>query len=911
MIVVNRLASLWLLCGAAFALGACSGGSSSLSAPAVASIEVSPNSIALVAGQTDQVTVTATYTTGAKAGIASGETFTSSDPAVAAVSVTATDPGSGKVSGAVTVTVSAAQPASITVTPSSASLLPGASQALTVTAQFAASSTPITSGLAFTSSNLNIATVSATGVVTAVGPGSATITVTDAAANQTASATISVLIPVTLTSIAVTPATASLAAGARETLNVAANYSDGSQKSLSTGLVFTSSNSAVATVTAAGVVTAVAPGSATITVTDTAANKTASATVTVPVPLTLTSISVAPATSSLVAGSTETLSVTANFSDGSHVVLNSGLGFASSNAAVATVNGAGLVSAVAAGTATLTATDTANGLTATAQLTVTPIAAVTLTSIAVAPTAATLAPAATQALTVTGTYSNGTSAVLTTGNTFVSSNSAFATVTGVGLVTAVASGTATITVTNTATGLTASATITVASVTTVVGGNVYSNGALDTGVAFHLFGGALNVPAPAPDPSTPFTDGTAGLKVVITGTTGAYSGGAWVASATRDLRAANAVTFWAKASTPKSSLKIQIGNDAGAGANVNYQVESIGIALTTGWQQYVLPLPDPTKAVGFDGLFSFADGPNNYTLWFADIQYVNLPGNVLGSLAATNPVKVTWPTPSLPVGSANAYTIPFGPNVVNWSGTVPPLPNAGVLDNVTFRWFTLTSSNPAVATVSPDGVVTGISIGTATITATLAGVAVPGEATVTVTGVPTTPTTYAATPTLPASSVTALFDSSGVYTPHPVDSFGRLFCSNSRLVDPYAIPGGTGVLQYTLNLCVGITFGDGESGNTNNTVDASAYTTFHVDLWSPNPDALQIQLVNAADAASGTKSVGTYNAGTIASGQWVSLDIPFSSFTFTNGNAENALQQLLFISGTSTMILYVDNMYFH
>jgi hypothetical protein len=426
-------------------------------------------------------------------------------------------------------------------------------------------------------------------------------------------------------------------------------------------------------------------------------------------------------------------------------------------------------------------------------------------------------------------------------------------------------------------------------------------------VVFHLFGGALNVPAPAPDPSTPFTDGTAGLKVVITGTTGAYSGGAWVASAPRDLRAANAVRFWAKASAPKSSLKIQIGNDAAAGANVNFQVESIGIVLTTEWQQYVLPLPDPAKAQGLDGLFSFADGPNDYTLWFANIQYVNLPSNVLGALATTNPVAVTWPAPSIPIGTT--ATIPFAPNVVNWTGTVPPLPNGGVLDNVTFRWFTLTSSDPTVATVSPDGVVSGVSIGTANITATMAGVAVPGEAAVRVTAVPTTPTTYAPRPTLPASSVTALFDSSGVYPRHAVDSFGRLFCPGSTVTNPFAISGGTGVIDYNLNTCVGVTFGDGESGNTTNTVNASGYTTFHVDVWSPNPDNLQIQLVNDAAAGSPSKAVGIYNAGVIAASQWVSLDIPFTSFTALN--AENALQQLVFAASTNSMILYVDNIYFH
>ena len=227
-----------------------------------------------------------------------------------------------------------------------------------------------------------------------------------------------------------------------------------------------------------------------------------------------------------------------------------------------------------------------------------------------------------------------------------------------------------------------------------------------------------------------------------------------------------------------------------------------------------------------------------------------------------------------------------------------------------WRWFTLTSSEPSIATVSEDGVVTGVAPGSATITATLAGKAVPGETKVTVTAPLAAPTTNAATPTLPAADVTALFDSSGVYPLHKVDSFDQPnFCA-AILTDPYLIPNGKGVLKYQLNACVGVTFGDGEAGNTTNTVNASAYTHFHMDVWSPNPDDLQLQLVNNADP--GPSDIGIYDAGIIASGQWVSLDIPFSSFTGGAGlKEENAIQQLLLVSANPGMLVYVDNIYFH
>ena len=75
---------------------------------------------------------------------------------------------------------------------------------------------------------------------------------------------------------------------------------------------------------------------------------------------------------------------------------------------------------------------------------------------------------------------------------------------------------------------------------------MFSNGALDEGVGFFPFGGSLNNPLPAVDPTTPFTDGSPALKIVVTGVTGNYSGGAFVASKPRNLSAANALDVLGK-----------------------------------------------------------------------------------------------------------------------------------------------------------------------------------------------------------------------------------------------------------------------------------------------------------------------------------------------------------------------------
>ena len=109
----------------------------------------------------------------------------------------------------------------------------------------------------------------------------------------------------------------------------------------------------------------------------------------------------------------------------------------SSPAGVVLVSSAGVVTAVKAGTATITATYSALGITQTATSTIT-VPSATLVSIAVTPTAPTVAVGATQPLTVTGTYNEGSKAVIAIGLTFVSSDPSVATVGASGVVAGVA-----------------------------------------------------------------------------------------------------------------------------------------------------------------------------------------------------------------------------------------------------------------------------------------------------------------------------------------------------------------------------------------------------------------------------------------------------------------------------------------
>lgn len=94
-----------------------------------------------------------------------------------------------------------------------------------------------------------------------------------------------------LISIAVTPVNLPIAVGATQTLTVIGTYSNASTTRLTSGLIFASDNTTVATVSGAGSVTAVTNGTAHVTVTDTAASLQAT-------PVTVT-VTAAPTTNTL------------------------------------------------------------------------------------------------------------------------------------------------------------------------------------------------------------------------------------------------------------------------------------------------------------------------------------------------------------------------------------------------------------------------------------------------------------------------------------------------------------------------------------------------------------------------------------------------------------------------------------
>ncbi len=162
---------------------------------------------------------------------------------------------------------------SVSVNPGNATL-----QSLGATVQLSATAgVGQAAGATFTwsSSDPSVASVSATGLVTAVSNGTATITAT--AQGTTVSGTATVIVAQVAVTIDLTPASVTLTSG--ETLAIASTVRDANGADVPASLVWMSSDPAVMTVDATGLVTAVGVGAATITASQDGATGTANTTV--------------------------------------------------------------------------------------------------------------------------------------------------------------------------------------------------------------------------------------------------------------------------------------------------------------------------------------------------------------------------------------------------------------------------------------------------------------------------------------------------------------------------------------------------------------------------------------------------------------------------------------------------------
>ncbi len=235
----------------------------------------------------------------------------------------------------------------------------------------------------------------------------------------------------TLASLAVTPANPSITQGTTQQFTATGTFSDNSKQDLTGSVTWTSSSTTVATISGSGLANGASSGSSTITVTSGLVNGSTKLTVTPR----LNSIAVTPPNPTIVAGTAQQFTATGTFSDGSMQDLTSSVTWTSVTKTVATINNAGLATAVASGSSIIMA---ASG--AVTGSTTLNVIAPTLSSITVIPANSFIIKNVTKQFTAIGTFTNGSIQDLTNSVTWSSSAPAVATISTTGLVSTVTAG---------------------------------------------------------------------------------------------------------------------------------------------------------------------------------------------------------------------------------------------------------------------------------------------------------------------------------------------------------------------------------------------------------------------------------------------------------------------------------------
>lgn len=349
----------------------------------------------------------------------------------------------------------------------------------------------------------------------------------------------------------------------------------------------------------------------------------------------------------------------------------------------------------------------------------------------------------------------------------------------------------------------------------------------------------------------------------------------------RNLTEYNALTFWARASKGTTIDQIGFGQDFGEN---KYQVTVNDLAITTGWKQYVIPIPDASKLINEQGLFWYATGATEsntegYSFWVDELKFENLK-------------TIGQPRPAILNGlNSDFITTPGQTFMMNGLTETFNLESG---DDLTMKvnpsYYTFTSSNPDVAVVNSLGEVSITGIGTASITASLGGVEAEGTLNV---------------QSFSDQRIISIF--SDVYASITVDTFNPFWQESSTQGFNDTVIDGNNLIHYTSLDFVAILF-------DSNIVEASNMTHFHMEInTSDAPADFKIELVDfGADLVEGggddSTGVYTVNSSEITSDTWISIDIPLSNFT---GLASQEHLARIVLSSGGISDVYVDNIYFY
>lgn len=491
--------------------------------------------------------------------------------------------------------------------------------------------------------------------------------------------------------VAVTPRTSSVAVGARAQLQAVVQDASGDTMP-DVDVHWSVQDSTIASISASGVVTGLALGSTQVAAS--AQGKSGIGTVTVertPV----SSVAVSPAHADVTPGARTQLTATA-FDAGQHVLAGRAMVWSTSSADVATVDANGVVAALRPGNATITATS--EGKSGTSTIAVSP-GAVSTVIVAPSPLAMTVGQTTQLQVTLKDAVGNELS-----GRTVAwsSSNSALAGVSNQGLVTAVAPGTATITATSEGKSGSASVTIAKAAV------------------------GSVTVGPPSPSIMI-------GVTVPLTATVRDVNGNVVTDRVVTWSSSSDAVATVSASGVVKGialgTATITAASEGKSGSTVVtvIPVPVASVAVTPATKTILAGDDAPFTATVKDAAGNVLSG--RVLVWSSSnpsVATVSSTGVATGTgvgvatITATAPVEGKSGSATLTVNAASVSISPASDSTyVGATATLTATAKDTKGNPVSSPSFTWSSKAPAIATVSPSGVVTGVGAGTTTIVATL------------------------------------------------------------------------------------------------------------------------------------------------------------------------------------------------
>jgi hypothetical protein len=585
---------------------------------------------------------------------------------------------------------------SIAVTAPNLSMARGTTEQFTATGTFSDhSNRNLSSSVTWSSLTPSVATITASGSVTAASIGTSEIQAVSG--NVSSSATLTVT-AAALVSIAVTAPSLSIAKGTSDQFTATGTFSDNSTQNLTNSVTWSSMSAGVATITTAGLASGVAPGTSNIQASS--GNIHGSATLTVSA-ATLVSIAVTAPNLSIAKGNSEQFTATGTFSDSSTQNLTGSVAWTSQTTSVATVTASGSVTAASIGTSKIQAASGAiNG---SATLTVNPAA---LVSIAVTAPNLSIAKGTSEQFTATGTFSDNSTQNLTGSVTWTSQTTGVATVTAGGSVTAAGIGTSKIQATSGAINGSATLTVTAAALVSIAVTAPSLSIAKGMSEQFTATGTFSDNSTQNLTSSVTWTSQTTSVATVTSGglVTGAGLGtsniraasGAINGSATLTVTAATLVSI---AVTPANPAIGTTSTEQFTATGSFSDNSTQNLTTTVTWSSSNTGIATISNAAGTNGLASaVANGTSNIK---AALGAVN--GSTVLTVSAVS-LQVVVVSPQNPSIADNGLTQAFTATGHFSDGSTQNLTSSA-------KW---TSSNSGVASVSAAGVATSATLGAGT-----------------------------------------------------------------------------------------------------------------------------------------------------------------------------------------------------